>query len=196
MHEGTQEIRRHASNILVLHELPCGAAVLAREWRFAKEAGITRRMLVRALARGKREYSSLFAAAAVFVALALLIEGSRPAARLPLEPGLPHFDKFLHFAAHFVLASLLVWAAALAPQGRPALRLKSAALGALVADVALGVAVELTQLWLGRAHGRQFEMWDVAANTTGAIAAIMAFLMVVRMATRPYIKERKSTAEP
>ncbi len=153
-------------------------------------------MLARALARGKRKYSLLFAAAAVFVAFALLIEGARPATRLPVGPGLPHFDKFLHFGAHLALASLLVWAAALAPVGRHARRLKYASLGALVADVALGVAVELTQLWLGRAHGRQFELADVAANTAGAIAAILAFLMVVRLAARPYIKERKSVAGP
>ncbi len=162
----------------------------------ATEARIFRRPIARALARGKREYSLLFAASAVFVALALLIEGSRPATRLPVEPGLPHFDKFLHFGAHFCLCSMLVWAGALAPTQRASRRLKSAALGALIADILLGVAVELVQLWLGRAYGRQFELADVAANTAGAIFAIFAFLMVVRLALAPYIKERNTPAGP
>jgi VanZ family protein len=146
------------------------------------------------LARGSRRYALLFAASAVFVALALLIDGSRPSARLPVGPGIPHFDKLLHFSAHFVLTSLLIWAAALMPTRHAALRLKWAALGALVADVVLGVAVELVQLWLGRAHGRQFELGDVAANSVGAFFATIAFLMVVRLALGPYIKQRKSAA--
>jgi VanZ family protein len=149
---------------------------------------------VRALARGQRSYAVLFAASAVFIALALLIEGSRPAARLPLEPSLPQFDKVLHFGAHFILTSLLVWSAALWPTASAARRLKSAALGGLLADLFLGVSVELTQYLFGRAYGRQFDLADVAANTVGAVVAILAFLMVVRLALRPYISERKRQA--
>ena len=142
--------------------------------------------------RGSPRWAVFFGAAATVLALVLLVEGSRPASRLPGAPSVAHFDKLLHFGAHFVLASLLAWGALLWRAGRLRKGLGAACVGAFFADFALGLGVEATQYIFGRAHGRQFEWLDVAANSAGAACAIIAMLMVVRGALRAYIKQRST----
>lgn len=140
--------------------------------------------------RGSPRWALFFGAAATLLALLLLLEGSRPASRLPGAPSVAHFDKLLHFGAHFVLASLLAWGALLRRSWSFRKRLRAAWLSALFADFALGLGVEVTQFVFGRAHGRQFEWLDVAANLVGAACAIIAMLMVARGVRGAYIKHR------
>jgi VanZ family protein len=142
--------------------------------------------------RGSPRWAVFFGAAATVLALVLLVEGSRPASHLPGAPQVAHFDKLLHFGAHFVLASLLAWGALLWRAGRLRERLGAACAGAVFADFTLGLGVEVSQYFFGRAHGRLFEWLDVAANTAGAACATIAMLMVVRGALGAYIKQRRA----
>ncbi len=111
----------------------------------------------------------------------LLWDASRPSARLG-GPKIPHFDKLLHFGAHFWLTSLLVWGVVLATRRLCVTRI---CVAALLTDFALGVAVEYVQKLLGAEHGRVFDWWDVAANTTGALAAVVACWLVARPRENP-----------
>ena len=144
------------------------------------------------LLRGSPRWALFFGSAATVLALVLLVEGSRPPSRLPGVPHVAHVDKLLHFGAHLVLASLLAWGGLLWRAGRFRKRLSAACIGALFADFALGLGVEVTQYVLGRAHGRQFEWLDVAANSAGAACAIIAMRMVASGALGAYIKQRRT----
>lgn len=124
----------------------------------------------------------------------LLVDGARPPARVLHAPGIPYFDKILHLGAHGFLTLLLALAALLASRRRFSARFAPALLGAFAADSLLGLAVELTQYFHGRAFGRQFELADLAANALGAALAIYLVRVVVRRVLRAYINERKALA--
>lgn len=140
-----------------------------------------KRRLANALRDGRPRAGWFLLAAALALLLVLLAEGARPGGTLP-APRIPHVDKVLHFCAHGLITSLMVWGLALL---RPA-RAKRVALVSLVLDTLFGIAVELAQKWLGAAHGRRFDWWDVAANSAGALLACALFLMVAAHVARPY----------
>ncbi|MCC6573086.1 MAG: hypothetical protein IT462_04770 [Planctomycetes bacterium] len=104
----------------------------------------------------------------------LFIEGAGPGvAALPVVPKqAPGSDKFWHFLAHFCV-TLLLFCGGLLWRRRPrhSRRWPLATL-AFAVDFAGGLTVELVQMFAGAAHGRRFEYGDLAANASGALAAV------------------------
>jgi VanZ family protein len=139
------------------------------------------RQLGSALQQGRPKAGLALLGLAALSVIVLVIEGTRPSSGL--SPRIPHFDKVLHAGAHgFVTLALAAGLALVRP--RPSLW--PTALAAFAIDSAAGVVVEFAQLWLGAQHGRQFDGWDVAANVSGAGAAVILFLYVARAAARAY----------
>lgn len=131
-----------------------------------------------ALRRFLRAGHPLIGAVLILVAVGgtglLFVEGAGPGvAALPAVPKqMPGADKFWHFLAHFSVAMLLFWGGALwRRRGRHSRRWPLATL-ALAVDFAGGLAVEIIQLLAGSAYGRRFETGDLAANASGALAAV------------------------
>ncbi|KAA0210083.1 hypothetical protein EDM80_13485 [bacterium] len=145
--------------------------------------------LGRIIASGRPKFSAALLLCAFMLGAMLLFDATRPGVTVPGAPPIAHFDKVAHFAAHFLLASLLCWALLLARPTRMAMPRAAwmAALAALVLDLVLGAGVEWTQATLGQVHGRRAEAGDLAANALGALAACAAFLCVARSAFAAYI---------
>ena len=128
----------------------------------------------------------LLIGAAASVAM-ILYEGTRPAVRLPGTQALEFagLDKLMHAAAHFWIASLLVWGLTLLR--RPRLFRRRALLAGLLTiglDGLFGLGVELVQLTIGARHGRQFEWLDLAANMAGTAGALGLWLALVLSSLR------------
>lgn len=144
-----------------------------------------------ALIQGRPRAGLVLLAGALASLGMLLVEGAGAAAAREYRPPFTHFDKLLHLAAHAWLTSLLVWGLALLPVPRR-LRLRTPARLAAVAGLALSIAlvaglgVELAQKWLGAAHGRRFDWWDLAADAAGSLAALALFLAVATVGVRAY----------
>lgn len=149
--------------------------------------------LGRIIASGRPKFSAALLLCAFMLGAMLLFDATRPGAAVPGAPRIPHFDKVAHFAAHFLLASLLCWALLLARPASIAMPKAAwlAALATLVIDLLLGAGVEWTQATLGQAHGRRAEAGDLAANALGALAACAAFLCMARSAFAAYIKHHE-----
>ncbi|HUU43612.1 MAG TPA: VanZ family protein [Planctomycetota bacterium] len=101
---------------------------------------------------------------AVFAfASALFIASELPPPQIAIAP-FPYFDKLLHVAAYGVLAMLLfraLWADETRPTPTAVLVL------AVVLATLYGVSDEFHQIFTGR----EFDVWDMAANGLGAAAA-------------------------
>ncbi len=96
--------------------------------------------------------------------LAALIVGSlMPSREMPSQS---INDKFLHFGAYALVGTLAMLS----------FRRMSVRLGCLVMLMALGVALEFGQTMV---PGRAFELWDMAANGMGTIAALVTGRMLV-----------------
>lgn len=117
----------------------------------------------------------------------LVYEAAQPGAVANITPPIRHFDKVMHFGAHFWIALLAYWGLVL--MGRPHEVRRRGWLFAgvvLLVDTAAGIGVELTQASLGAAHGRVFDWKDVIANIAGALAAVAASLGVtLHLAGKP-----------
>ena len=80
---------------------------------------------------------------------------------------IPHMDKFVHFCMYFILATLLI-------EGfsrqftYDSFRIYPG-MYAILFSIAYGIAMELLQAVIST--GRSMELWDMAANSTGAVAA-------------------------
>ncbi|MBX3475256.1 MAG: hypothetical protein KF754_12800 [Planctomycetes bacterium] len=144
----------------------------------------------KALAQGRPRVGLVLLLGAGASLALLLLEGSGSPAAAPYNPPFAHFDKLLHAAAHAWLATLLAWGLALARAPRAVATVRRhvmlAAVLAFGVDFAAGLAVEVTQLLVGAAHGRRFDWWDAAANAVGAVVATGLFLAVALRGTRPY----------
>jgi len=119
------------------------------------------------------------------------IEGAGASTAGPWVPPFPHFDKVMHAAAHGWLTLLLVWGLALLPSvikrwPEPMRRVRNVAVSAFALDAWAGLGVEMIQKWLGAAHGRQFDVWDIVANQSGSGAAALLFLAVALPGLRAY----------
>lgn len=154
------------------------------------------RILARSMIQGRPLLSAACAVGALLLGALLLYEGSRPGTRVPLAGGIAHVDKAMHFSAHLLLTSMLLWAGLLWPRGRAAFRLRLAAVGAFALDCAFGAGAELVQYAWGQRFGRQAEWGDALANLAGTAVATLVFLMVVRWALRAYINRRRAGSKP
>jgi VanZ family protein len=93
----------------------------------------------------------------VVVAGSLLAPSSKP---MELINEIPISDKVEHFSAYFVLAFL------------PALHERARfTWGIAAAMILLGVALEYGQLY--EANGRDFELFDMAADTAGVLIGVL-----------------------
>lgn len=77
--------------------------------------------------------------------------------------GIPYFDKVGHFGMYAAWAFLIFNACA----GNPGWSLRKAFWWTLILGTFVGVGLEFVQNMM--ALGRQFEIWDMVANTSGAI---------------------------
>lgn len=145
-----------------------------------------------ALTQGRPRAGLFLLFGAVASVVLLVVEGAgSPSSVGPWTPPFRHFDKVLHAAAHGWLTTLLIWGLALLPaiikywpdHQRRMQRLAASAVGF---DLLAGLCVELVQKWLGRAHGRQFDTWDIVANQAGSGVAIILFLAVAVPGLRAY----------
>lgn len=139
----------------------------------------------KALLEGRPRLAALLLAGGAACFVLLVLEGSGAAAQgeLPL-PAMAHRDKLLHFGAHLWITSLLLWGLALLGSGPARGRVLRALAMALALDLGAGLAIELAQATMGAAHGRVFDLWDVAANAAGALAAGGLFLVMALRLTR------------
>jgi len=113
--------------------------------------------------------AAVVAAAAVVAYFSLLTEASPPSAG-------PLFDKYVHFAGYTVLAWLAAYAT-VSLRDRPAWRATLVVVGV----AGYGLAVELLQAPL---PGRQFSLYDQAANTLGALTVVVWLLVERRVGYR------------
>lgn len=113
--------------------------------------------------------AAVLAVAGTIAYFSLLTEASPPSAG-------PFFDKYVHFAGYTVLALLSAYATATL-RDRPVAR----ALAVVGGVAAYGFAVELLQAPL---PGRQFSLYDQAANTLGALTVIVWLLIERRVRYR------------
>lgn len=151
-----------------------------------------RRSIGAALTQGRPRAGLALLGGALCGVTVLVIEGSGPpAAGGPWQPPFAHFDKLLHAVAHFGLTTLLLWGLALLPAciarwPAPARRLRAIGLSAVGLDSLAGLGVEIAQKWLGRSHGRRFDIWDVLANQAGSGAALVLFIAIAAAALMAY----------
>ena len=116
--------------------------------------------------------------------IVVLLATTLPSSSIPkdLLLNIPHFDKLVHFALFFVLATFLL------SEGNKLREQESitryAILLAIIVSTIYGLAIELIQyLFLPTRSG---SLYDFAANVLGALAAIAAYRLINRF-TRGWI---------
>ena len=141
-----------------------------------------------ALATGSPRAALLLLACSFAITVALILEGAgSPAARDLPAIDILHADKLLHFAAHALLAGVTMLGILLLGKPRnPRMRMLTAAAIALGISILIGTLAELVQAGPGAAYGREFDLWDIVANTAGALTAVLVGIAVARRAARTY----------
>jgi VanZ family protein len=99
----------------------------------------------------------------IVVTILILVAVLLPGASLPDSPGIPGFDKLVHFVMFLILAAAALRDFQLAGRRRVAL--------AIIASLAFSALTEALQLMV---DGRSSELVDMAADMAGFIVGIIA----------------------
>ncbi|MGC4234135.1 MAG: VanZ family protein [Niabella sp.] len=113
---------------------------------------------------------------AIFWSAIIIILLSIPGSELPNEAtflNIPHFDKWVHFGIFTLFVVLWCWAVSLK---KPQAKILKKFLLITIAGIVLGYLLELVQKYL--VPNRDYDMWDVLADSIGAIAGLLISLKV------------------
>lgn len=124
-------------------------------------------MSIKTLLAHKSTYFWLAQVWTLFVAVLCLMNGSN----LP-QIGVKGVDKYVHFIFHFVFASF--W---FLYRYKKTFRPIEAARWVLIASLLFGIFIELAQAYL--TTSRNPDVFDVLANTIGALAALSVLLWAI-----------------
>jgi len=103
---------------------------------------------------------------------------SIPGSDLPEESSfltIPYFDKWVHFGIFALFVVLWCWAVSLK---KSAGNLVQKFIWITLAGILLGYLMELVQKYL--VPNRDYDLWDVVADSAGAIAGLLFSLRVFR----------------
>lgn len=113
---------------------------------------------------------------AIFWSAIIIILLSIPGSDLPNEASflnIPHFDKWVHFGIFMLFVVLWCWAVSLKKSQTKILK---KFLLITIAGIALGYLLELVQKYF--VPNRDYDLWDVLADSIGAISGLLISLKV------------------
>lgn len=113
---------------------------------------------------------------AIFWSAIIIILLSIPGSDLPNEASflnIPHFDKWVHFGIFMLFVVLWCWAVSLK---KPQTKILKKFLLITTAGIALGYLLELVQKYF--VPNRDYDLWDVLADSIGAISGLLISLKV------------------
>ncbi len=113
---------------------------------------------------------------AIFWSAIIIILLSIPGSDLPNEASflnIPHFDKWVHFGIFMLFVVLWCWAVSLK---KPQTKILKKFLLITIAGIALGYLLELVQKYF--VPNRDYDLWDVLADSIGAISGLLISLKV------------------